>query len=364
MKNLIKISLILLIFNFSVSWSQVALDSLLPVRGICMGVPSPEKLDEFVSFIKNELAPNKVNTLILMVDYNYQYECYPELRSTVALSRKQVKQIVQAAKENHITLIPQINLLGHQSWELTPGKLLEKFPQFDETPWIKFPEKYEWPNQDRLYCKSYCPLYPGLHQVVFALVDEIVDVFESGAFHAGMDEVFYIGEDQCPRCHGKDKARLFADEVRAIRDHLASKGKELWIWGDRLLDGSSTGLGEWEASMNNTWRAVDMIPADVVICDWHYENAEPTPAYFALKGLRVAACPWRITEVGLAELNQMLKYRENSNPVLKDKFRGIIQTIWNNTDQFLVNYDKPVTDKKDGSVDCLKALMKNWNSLR
>ena len=72
------------------------------------------------------------------------------------------------------------------------------------------PEDYEWPNDDGLYCKSYCPLHPDVHEVVFALVDEIMEVFEAKSFHAGMDEVFYIGEDECPRCNGKDKAELFA----------------------------------------------------------------------------------------------------------------------------------------------------------
>ena len=33
-------------------------------------------------------------------------------------------------------------------------------------------EAYEWPNPDGLYCKSYCPLHPEVHDVVFALVDE------------------------------------------------------------------------------------------------------------------------------------------------------------------------------------------------
>jgi hypothetical protein len=80
-----------------------------------------------------------------------------------------------------------------------------------------------------------------------------------------------------------DKAELFAGEVRAIHNHLALKNRELFIWGDRLIDGKTTGLGEWEASYNNTYRAVDMIPKDVVICDWHYERADKTAIYFAMK---------------------------------------------------------------------------------
>lgn len=119
---------------------------------------------------------------------------------------------------NHIKIIPLIDLLGHQSWDTHPGNLLKTHPEFDETPWVKFPEKYKWPNEDRLYCKSYCPLHPGVHDVVFPLVDEVCDAFEAEAFHAGMDEVFYIGEDKCPRCGGKDKSELFAGELKKIRD--------------------------------------------------------------------------------------------------------------------------------------------------
>jgi len=44
-------------------------------------------------------------------------------------------------------LIPQINLLGHQSWESQIGKLLEVYPQFDETPSILLPTEYKWPMQ-------------------------------------------------------------------------------------------------------------------------------------------------------------------------------------------------------------------------
>jgi len=48
-------------------------------------------VDDFVKFIQEELAPRQVNTLILRVDYNYQFESHPELRDPEALSKKDVK---------------------------------------------------------------------------------------------------------------------------------------------------------------------------------------------------------------------------------------------------------------------------------
>ena len=259
-------------------------DTRLLVRGFCIPSPFANRVDEFIKFIEEELAPRSVNALILRVDYNFQYTSHPEMADQGGLSREQAQKIAETCKRHQIRIIPLINLLGHQSWHSTCGKLLKAHPEFDETPEVKFPEKYVWPNADGLYCKSYCPRHPKIHEVVFALVDEVCDAFEADAFHAGMDEVFYIGEDQCPRCKGHNKAELFADEVRAIRDHLQPAKRQLWMWGDRLLDGKLTGLGEWEASRNDTYPAVDLIPKDVVICDWHYERADQTAVYFAMKG--------------------------------------------------------------------------------
>ena len=302
---------------------QSKLDSLLPVRGFCIDAPRPAGLDSFLSFIDSSLAPRKVNTLIIQIEYHYQFKTHPELTDSFALSKAAIKKIVSVCKKNNIRVIPQIDLLGHQSWANHNGKLLQVYPQFDETPNIKMPEKYTWPNADNLYCKSYCPLHPDLHAVLFEVIDEICDVFESNAFHAGMDEVFFIGDDNCPRCGGRDKAELFAGEVRIIHDHLQKKGREMWIWGDRLLDGKTTGLGPWEASYNNTYRAIDMIPKDVVICDWHYNRPDKTPVYFAMKGFRVVTCPWNQPASALKQLQDILSFRKESNAEMSAGF------LWN-----------------------------------
>ena len=347
-------------------YAQSSLDSLLPVRGFCIGAPSVKDVDRFIKFIDEELASRKVNTLILRIDYNYQYTSHPELADSNALSKNDVSKIVAVCKKDHINLIPQVNLLGHQSWDNKTYKLLAVYPQFDETPNIIMPAHYEWPNADNLYCKSYCPLHPDVHKIVFDVVDEICDAFQSTAFHAGMDEVFYIGETQCPRCGGKDKAELFANEVRLIDDHLATKKRSLWIWGDRLIDGKTTGIGEWEASYNNTYRAVDMIPKDVIICDWHYERADKTPVYFAMKGLNVITCPWNKPALALIQTNDMIEFKKTASETMQPHFYGMMQTVWSGVSSFLDGY---YTDKKDkdGGNDtpwnCFKTMFATIDSL-
>jgi hypothetical protein len=316
-------------------FSQTPADTVFPVKGFCIRLPRADGIDRFTKFIDQELAPRGINTLILIVGYNYEFECYPQLRDSAALTKADVKKIVAVCKKDNIRIIPQINLLGHQSSRNKLNKLLEQFPQFDETPFVKMPAVYQWPNPDNLYCKSYCPLHPDVHKVVFAVVDELCDVFGADAFHAGMDEIFYLGDDKCPRCQGIDKAELFAGEVKLIRNHLALKNRELWIWGDRLINGRSTGLGFWEASYNYTWRAIDMIPKDIVICDWHYERPDQTAVYFAMNGFRVVTCPWRTPSTATIQAEDMARFRKYATPEMKPRYYGMMQTTWMVTDGFI-----------------------------
>ena len=314
-------------------------DAPFPIRGLAIAAPSPAQVDRFVRFIEEDLAPRSLNLLILRVDFGFQYTSHPELQDRNGLSQADVKRLADACRQHGIRVVPQINLLGHQSWRNRLGPLLRVYPDFDETPWIKMPDEYKWPNSDRLYCKSYCPLHPKVHEVVFALVDELCDAFGADAFHAGLDEVFYIGEDRCPRCGGKDKAELFAGEVKRIRDHLAKKGRQLWMWGDRLLDGKTTGLGEWEASLNGTDRAIDIIPKDVVICDWHYERPDQTAVYFAMKGFQVVTCPWNRPKVAVQQVQDLVRFREHSTPAVRERILGLVQTVWSGPDSFLAELE-------------------------
>ena len=110
--------LFLLIFTSLLAFngqSQSKLDTLLPVRGICIAAPTSEGLDQFIDFINDELVPRKLNTIVLRIDYRYQYKSRPELASDNALSEIEVKKIVKTCKEGGISIIPQVNRLGHQS---------------------------------------------------------------------------------------------------------------------------------------------------------------------------------------------------------------------------------------------------------
>lgn len=360
---------------FGQSTETEKIDSILPVRGLAIAAPTVNGLDTFLKFIDEELAPAHFNMLILRVDWNFDYHSHPELKDDNPLKINDVNRIVEVCKKSDIKIVPQINLLGHQSWATTTYSLLREYPEFDETPHIDTEKDYgPWPNPAGLYCKSYCPLHPDVHKVVFALVDELMDAFEADYFHAGMDEVFYIGDDKCPRCSGIDKAELFAGEITKINNHLALKNRSLMIWGDRLIDGKTTGIGFWEGSYNNTHRAIDMIPKDVFICDWHYNRADLTSVYFAMKGFDVATSPWNNKDVAEVQLKNMIDFRKQLSRSMSQHFQGIITTVWAGADAFMrIYYDPSIYDSaneenrdnqtRGGDARTLKYLMNEFKEL-
>lgn len=310
------------------------LDDKLPIRGFSIEAPTHEGLETFMTFVKNELAPAKVNLLILRLNWSYAPKSHPELKDGERLTKKDVRKLRRLCKKYGIRLVPLLDLLGHQSLYNNNLGLLKAYPQFEEIP-SEIDSKLRWPQPEGFYCKSYCPLHPDVHKVVFEVIDEICKLFKADTFHAGMDEVFYIGEADCPRCGGKDRAELFAGEVKAIHDHLEAKGIRMMMWADRLLDGRATGLGMWEASYIDTWRAIDMIPKDIFICNCHYGKAESSSLSFAQKGFDVVTGGFRLPDVCILQIKDMILFREQVDDDTKQNLCGYIHTIWNSAGYFV-----------------------------
>jgi len=329
----------------------------LPVRGLHLSAPAKRDLAAAIEFIRKQLPGTGVNTLVLEFNYQFDFKSRPEFADPAALGKNEVQLIVKACRESQIELIPLLNCLGHQSWAKRKARLLEKHPEFDETP-----EKY--PDNQGIYCRSYCPRHPEVHRVVFDLMDELAQACEAKAFHIGMDEVFILADPDCPRCQGKIPAQLFADEVKILRAHLKKVGCRTWMWGDRLLEGKSTGLGKWEASENGTEAAIDLLPKDILICDWHYERTTETPQRFARKGFDVVVCPWRKPDVALAQLTQLLALRTGADPVVARHALGMMQTTWCGFSPFVKAYSAqefggaPEQNSASESAQCFAALVK------
>ena len=287
------------------------------------------------------LAKQGINVIILEIDYNFAFKSHPELRhGSNPITREGARRFAAACKKLNIRLIPEFQSLGHQSWKEETFPLLTVYPQFDLTPGA-------FPNNEGIYCREWDPLNPDVWRVVFKLIDEIVDAFRADAMHVGMDEVFLLGSQQSPSTKGKDPGVLFANAVKKIHSHLVRERKvEMLMWGDRLIDGKKYDLGEWEAATNGTATAVDLIPKDIIICDWHYEPRESylSIPMFIEKGFRVVPAGWKDVEATKALIQFS---RRHTGP----RLLGHIFTTWGVNKDELVAFPPLVEGLKLLQVD-------------
>ena len=266
-----------------------------------------------------QLATMGVNCLILEVNYGFEFQSHPELRQgNGPITKTGAQRFLALCRKNGIELVPQFMCLGHQSWGKNTHALLRKYPELDLTPGA-------FPNNEGIYCREWDPMNPKTNEIVFALIDELIEAFEAKAFHVGMDEVFLISSEHAPSTRDLDPANVFAKVVNDLHGHIVKqRGLTMLMWADRLIDGEKFNMGEWEASKVGTAPAVDKIPKDIILCPWHYEPREKYESLpmFMDKGFRVLPASWKKTDATLA----LIRYGRAHQ--IQDRLVGHIFTTW------------------------------------
>ncbi len=81
-----------------------------------------------------------------------------------------------------------------------------------------------------------------------------------------------------------------------------------------------------------------------------------------MKGLNVVTCPWRNPGNAVLQVQDMYRFREHSTPEMRDRFLGMVQTIWSGAGSFMNEFYN--TEKKpsgDSQSECFKAMFSEIN---
>jgi hypothetical protein len=267
-----------------------------------------------------KLAAAGANAVVIEVNYSFEFQAHPELRNRTFITKARAHELAQTARRCGIRLIPEFNCLGHQTFGRRAEPLLAKHPEFNETPSLT-------PTNAGVYCLSWCPRAQGLNEIIFSLIDDLAEGFEADAFHVGLDEVYLIASDECPRCRGASPAGIFAQQVNDLHQHIVRKRKlEMLMWADRVIGPKYQGVSPYDNARNDLSAAVDLIPKDIIQCDWHYEkrtNYASVP-FLTEKGFRVWPAGFQPLEASRAFSNFA---REQKNLLVL----GFLCTTWNET---------------------------------
>jgi hypothetical protein len=236
-----------------------------------------------------------------------RFDAAPEIASPHAYTKRQMKALVAFAKVHGVTLIPELESLGH-------SRYLTNHPRFRHL--LETEEEFT----------AICPVAPETRQIMTTLLREVAEVFDSPYIHVGLDEVKLGGHPLTREALGKMTEReLFADYVNFLHREVTKLGRRMIIWGDHRT---------------RTMDFLPLVPRDIIIADWEYSR-EVKPdqvAHFLSLGFDVLLCPALITydqpflagtQLGLANVRSMSGHQ--SLPATGGRIVGITTTIWTPT---------------------------------
>lgn len=308
----------LLLFSLVASLANGPARAAETWRGVHFWLDNDHSARELTASLPG-LSQTGVNTIVLEVNYSYEFSSHPEFRKRNFITQKTAHALAAAARQSGIRLIPEFNCLGHQTFGGKVEPLLRVHPEFSETPTNAM-------TRTNFYSLSWCPSEPGVNKIVFDLIDDLATGFEADAVHVGMDEVYYLGEDECPRCRGKNPADLFTMQINALHAHIVGGKKwQMLMWADRVIGPKFQGYSKFDNAHNDLSAAADLIPHDIVMCDWHYEwkKEYPSLAYLAGKGFQV----W---PAGFLPLKAAQRFSDYSL-TQRTNVIGYLATTWNET---------------------------------
>ena len=200
-------------------------------------------------------------------------------------TQDEIRDVIAYAQERFITIIPEIDLPGHQLAAITT------YPDLGCTggPYEVWTQ---WGVSDDVICAGNEKAMTFLEDVL----GEVIDLFPSEYIHVGGDEAGKSAWKKCPKCQAlmKEKGMKNVDELQSYMIHRAeeflnSKDRKLIGW-DEILEG---GLAPEATVMS--WRGEDggiksarmghdvvMTPGNYMYLDFY--QADPKTQPYAIGG--------------------------------------------------------------------------------
>lgn len=254
-----------------------------PERGLLVDIGRQHFSFEWLADHIEILGWLKLNQLHLHFTENLGWRIasdgHPEVVSEEHLTKHQVRQLLDMAAANHVTLVPEVDIPGHM------GAALRNHPE------LQLRDALGRPNPNSLDFTL-----PEGRQFAYELIDEYLDLFPGPNWHTGADEFLvtvppfatpadyalyprleaYARQEHGPDANAKDGILGF---LNMIHQRVQAKGKTLRVWNDGLAGGNVVALHpdvtvEW-------WTDLDgKHPAELLAAGHRISNMSWFPTYY------------------------------------------------------------------------------------
>ena len=161
-------------------------------------------------------------------------------------TQQEAREIVEYARQRHITVIPEIDM---------PGHMLAALAAYPELGCTGGP--YEVGHRWGVYKDVLCLEKESTYKFVQDVIDEVVEIFPAKYFHIGGDESPTVMWEKCPKCLQKAKdentdiKHLQQYFTNRVEKYLNGKGKSIIGW-DEILEGKIN-----QSATIMSWRGVE-----------------------------------------------------------------------------------------------------------
>ena len=161
-------------------------------------------------------------------------------------TQQEAREIVEYARQRHITVIPEIDM---------PGHMLAALAAYPELGCTGGP--YEVGHRWGVYKDVLCLGKESTYKFVQDVIDEVVEIFPAKYFHIGGDESPTVMWEKCPKCLQKAKdentdiKHLQQYFTNRVEKYLNGKGKSIIGWGE-ILEGKIN-----QSATIMSWRGVE-----------------------------------------------------------------------------------------------------------
>ncbi|NLA83561.1 MAG: family 20 glycosylhydrolase [Clostridiales bacterium] len=255
-----------------------------PIRGFHFGLPPREELEFTKRLIRYVLIPMRYNILIIEFAGGMRFDKHPMIgeawvegnRAAKAgkqpafphgsmvsggelLEKDEVRDLIDYARSFGLEIIPEIQSFGHVQY------ITYAYPEIAEVAETAEDKRLDTRSADQppsaFYDHSYCPSNEKSYEIIYDIIDEIIEVVKPERFvHMGHDEIYQVGI--CPVCKHIDPAELYAKHVNRMYEYLKKKNLKMMIWADMLQP----------VTNYKTPPAISRIPNDIVLLDfiWYF----------------------------------------------------------------------------------------------
>ncbi len=220
------------------------------VRGYRVYTPGRAYIPKFKEMI-DMLVEYKYNVLMIEVGGAMEYKRHPEINAAWVEFCKEVSVSPEAAQniqnKMYYWMKDSIHFDNGNGAYITQDEMRDLIAYCREREIDVYPEVPTMSHSDYIvrahrdlneraednYPDTYCPSNPKTYEIVFDILDEVIDVFGSDTINIGHDE-FYTAA-KCPLCKDKSPSELYVNDIKKISEYLEKKGIKSIIWADKMF---------------------------------------------------------------------------------------------------------------------------------